>query len=72
MLANRTLMIEFNTLSNRLYSIQYSTNLVDWRAVQPPISGNGNWVQWIDNGQPKTDNPPATQPARFYRLVLLP
>jgi VCBS repeat-containing protein len=72
MLANRTVMIEFPTLSNRLYSIQYSSNLVHWWSVEPAISGNGNWVQWIDNGQPKTDGPPATQPARFYRLMLLP
>ncbi len=72
MLANKTFMIEFPTLSNRLYSIQYSSNLVHWRAVQPPLSGNGNWVQWIDNGQPKTDGAPATQAARYYRLVRLP
>jgi hypothetical protein len=72
MLANQTFMIEFPTLSNRLYSIQYSADLVQWKAVQPPLTGNGNWVQWIDNGQPKTDGQPAAQAARFYRLVLLP
>jgi hypothetical protein len=72
LLANRTFMVEFITISNRVYSVQYSGNLSDWKAAQPAIVGDGNWIQWIDNGEPKTDALPATVPARFYRLILLP
>lgn len=72
MLADRTFLLEFLTMSNRVYSVQYSSNLADWKAAQPAISGDGNWRQWIDNGEPKTESAPATQQARFYRLLLLP
>jgi hypothetical protein len=72
LLANRTFMLEFRTITNRVYSVQYSTNLVNWKAAQPAIAGDGNWIQWIDNGEPKTDRAPASVPARFYRLILLP
>lgn len=72
MLPNRTFLIEFPSLSNRVYYVQYSTNLTDWKTAQPAIAGSGNWYQWLDGGLPKTDSPPATTPKRFYRLILLP
>ncbi|NOS70731.1 MAG: tandem-95 repeat protein, partial [Verrucomicrobia bacterium] len=72
LLANRTFLIEFPTLTNRVYSIQYSKDLIHWKTSSPAITGDGNWVQWIDNGEPKTDGPPAAAQARFYRLILLP
>jgi hypothetical protein len=71
-LANQTFMVEFATLSNRVCAVQYSPDLVNWKSVQPAITGTGNWVQFIDNGEPKTESAPATQPARFYRVILLP
>ena len=72
LLANKTFMVEFATVSNRVYSVQYSSDLVNWKSVQPAITGTGNWVQFIDNGEPKTESAPAAQRARFYRLILLP
>jgi hypothetical protein len=72
LLANRTFLLEFLSLSNRVYQVQYSSNLVHWRAARPHLQGNGNWLQWIDNGQPKTDSLPATQASRFYRVILRP
>ncbi len=72
LLANRTFFIEFATRPNRVYSIQYSDDLQNWKNAQPEIRGNGNWVQWIDNGLPKTEGPPADARARFYRLIQLP
>ena len=72
MLANKTFMVELATLSNRVYSVQYSSDLVAWKSAYPAVTGNGNWVQWIDNGEPKTDGAPASQTARFYRVLLLP
>ena len=71
-LGNRDFMVEFFSITNRVYSMQYSSNLLDWRAAHPAIAGDGNWIQWIDNGEPKTESSPADAPARFYRLILLP
>ncbi len=70
--ANKTFMVEFATQSNRVYSVQYSSDLILWKPSLPAVTGNGGWVQWIDNGQPKTDSAPAAQTARFYRVILLP
>jgi hypothetical protein len=72
MLGNQTFMVELATLSNRVYSVQYSSDLATWKSAYPAVTGNGNWVQWIDNGEPKTDGAPASQTARFYRVILLP
>jgi hypothetical protein len=43
------------------------TNSAKVRVAQPPLSGNGSWVQWIDQGPPKTA--PLTNNTRFYRLL---
>ncbi len=72
LLANRSYLVEFNTQSNRVYAVQYSDDLVQWKTAQPAIAGDGSWIQWIDNGEPKTEGSPAAAPARFYRLLLLP
>ncbi len=72
MLGNRTFMLEFATLSNRVYSVQYSSDLVTWKSAYPAVTGNGNWLQWIDNGLPKTESAPGLQSTRFYRVLLLP
>jgi hypothetical protein len=71
-LPNQTFLVEFLTISNRIYSIQYGSNLTKWRDAQPAVVGNGTRIQWIDNGQPKTEISPSSQSARFYRVVLLP
>ncbi len=71
-LTNGTCLVEFSTLSNRNYYVQYSSNLTagaTWLTALPPIQGNGSQVQWIDSGPPKTQSRPAV---RFYRVVLLP
>lgn len=72
LLGNRDFMVEFHSLPNRVYSMQYSGDLLDWKSAQPAIVGDGNWIQWIDNGEPKTESSPADAAARFYRLILLP
>jgi hypothetical protein len=71
-LANQTFMVEFATVTNRAYVIQYSSDLAEWNLAQPVMTGTGNWIQWIDNGEPKTECAPAAAPARFYRLIMLP
>jgi hypothetical protein len=72
MLNNGTFLVEFLTMSNRLYYVQYSSDLMNWKTAQPAIVGTGTRIQWIDNGQPKTESAPSTQPVRFYRVILLP
>jgi hypothetical protein len=71
-LPNKNFLVEFNTRSNRVYYVQYGTNFFDWKTVTPAIVGTGSRIQWIDNGQPKTDASPATRTSRFYRVILLP
>ncbi len=71
-LPNKTFMVEFNTISNRVYYLQYSADLVNWNTAVPAITGIGNVIDWIDNGPPETASPTSTQSKRFYRLILLP
>ena len=69
---DNTFMVEFASTANRVYYVQYSSDLRTWKTAQPGITGNGSWIQWIDNGQPKTESAPATTVKRFYRVILLP
>lgn len=68
-LPNGTFLLEFATVSNRVYHVQYSTDLLEWKAAPPAITGNGTWCVWIDSGQPKTDAAPAVTGQRYYRVV---
>ncbi len=72
MLPDKTFLIEFASAANRLYYVLYSSDLITWKTAQPGITGNGTWIQWIDNGQPKTESSPAVTNMRFYRLIVLP
>jgi uncharacterized repeat protein (TIGR01451 family) len=71
MLSNQTVMVEFLSASNHLYSIEYSSDLKNWQSAVPSIAGDGTWIQWIDNGQPKTESSPATTSMRFYKVIRL-
>ena len=66
-----TIQIEFSTLINRTYSVQYSSDLVTWNTVVPSIMGIGDVVQFIDDGPPKTESDPASETRRFYRIILV-
>src|SRR5439155_25585608 len=72
MLANITYLVEYMSVANRLYAIQYSSDLQNRKSAVPPITGTGNWIQWIDNGQPKTESSPTSVEHRYYRLIELP
>jgi len=72
MLPNEGFQVGFASLSNRLYGVQYSSDLKIWKTAQCVITGNGSWAQWVDKGQPETESNPATQAMRFYRLFQLP
>ena len=69
---NGTFLIEFGTLLDRFYYVQYAatTDALQTNAltVLPPVRGTGSRVQWTDNGPPKTASPP-TNGSRFYRVL---
>lgn len=71
-LADGSFLIDFATSAGRTYYLQYSADLNDWRTARPPVSGSGGGMQWVDNGPPKTESHPSTQPNRFYRVLLTP
>ena len=71
MLPNKTFMVEFLS-TNSTYSVQYSSDLINWKSALPAINGNGTWIQWIDNGEPKTESTPSSVKSRFYKVILLP
>jgi hypothetical protein len=67
-------LLEFYSLSNRIYYVQYTPDLTNssWTAAVPPITGSGNRVQWVDTGPPRTARPAAKDGQRFYRVILVP
>ena len=71
-LPDKTFLLEFASITNQVYYVQYSSDLRTWQTAQPGITGNGTWIQWIDDGQPKTQSAPATTSTRFYRVIELP
>jgi hypothetical protein len=72
MLPDRTFLLEFATAPNRVYYVQYSSDLKIWKTAQQAITGSGTWIQWVDNGLPKTDSHPGATTLRFYRIIVLP
>jgi hypothetical protein len=73
-LAPGRILIEFESVPGRFYSILYADN-VDFTNVflaQPPVAATANRLQWIDEGPPKTISSPASVPMRFYRAIETP
>ncbi len=70
--ANDTVLLDFTTLSNRTYYIQYSSDVTKWNTSFPALTGKGGVQQWLDYGPPVTTIHPANAPRRFYRLLLVP
>ena len=70
-LGDGSMLVEFTAVPGHTYAIQYSSDMNTWRTAVPAITAPANRVQWIDAGPPKTDSPPQSQPARYYRVVLI-
>ena len=68
------MLLEFPTLSNRTYTVEYTTNLLstNWLAVQPALIAPANYTFWIDYGPPATLSQPTNSAVRFYRVFLNP
>ena len=71
-LTNGFFRVEFSTLSNRTYYLQYSADLAGWRTASPALTGTGGPLQWLDTGPPQTESDPRAATNRFYRILLLP
>ena len=68
--ADGKMAFQFSTLTNRIYVIQYSSDLATWKQAQSNITGNGSVITWVDAGPPDTEVNTAN--SRYYRVVLLP
>ena len=70
---NDTFLVEFKTISNYVYYVQYNWNIEDtnsvWQTALPGVLGTGGRVQWMDNGMPKTESVPRSTTSRFYRVI---
>jgi uncharacterized repeat protein (TIGR01451 family) len=68
-LPDQSVLIEFESLTNKSYTVIYSDSLGSTQyEAQPDIISPGNRVQWIDSGPPKTISPPSAAPSRMYRV----
>ncbi len=70
-LADGSFMIEFSAVPGQVYYIQYGDDMRTWKTVTPGGTSSANRIQWIDNGQPKTESFPSKQSARFYRVIIV-
>jgi hypothetical protein len=71
-LRDRNFMVEFVTVTNRRYYIQFSSDLKTWTTAQPFVPGNGTTIQWIDAGPPETESLPVLSNKRFYKVISSP
>ncbi len=65
--ANGTYTIAITSIRDRIYTIQYSNDLVSGFADAQTFSGTGGMIEWTDDGA-ATVTSPATAPRRFYRV----
>ena len=69
MLTDGSTLLEWSSLPDRTYIVEYSEDGSPWIAVQPAIRASANRVQWIDRGLPGTASHPADSGTRLYRVV---
>ena len=65
--AAKGVLVEFNTVAGKTYTIEYTDNMTDWQVSKPSVLGTGQRIQWLDSGPPKTLVKPGG--SRFYRVT---
>jgi hypothetical protein len=73
-LSKGSILLEWPTVTNRIYTVVYSDNILFSNAMiaPPSIVAPANRTQWIDYGPPTTVSHPTNAPIRFYRVFLNP
>ncbi len=67
------LVIEFNTVPGRTYTIIYSDDgMVTWQVATPSITATATVTQWYDDGPPATASNPLSGGSRFYQIIAGP
>ena len=68
------LLIEFQSIPGRSYTILYADNpqMTNALAAQPIVVAPADRVQWIDDGPPVTVSAPTNASSRFYSVLLNP
>lgn len=62
-------LINFLSVANRTYYVQYSSDLKTWFTSPIVLRGTGTQLQWVDVGPNTTESKPSTAPTRIYRVV---
>jgi len=71
-LADGRFLLEFPSVPNTCYQIQYSSDNRTWHNSLSRLRAGGTRVQWIDMGAPRTSSTPSLSGKRFYRVVEKP
>jgi len=73
-LANGDMLIEWPSITNRIYTVVYGNDASFSNAMiaPPSLKAPANRTQWIDYGPPATTSAPTNSSARFYRVFLNP
>jgi uncharacterized repeat protein (TIGR01451 family) len=73
-LSNGNMLVEWQAIPNRTYTVVYSDNFSFSNAVMAPpsVTAPANEVQWIDYGPPTTVSAPTNASARYYRVFQNP
>ena len=68
------LLIEFQSIPGRNYTILYADNpqMTNALAAQPVVIAPADRVQWLDGGPPGTVSAPTNVSSRFYSVLLNP
>lgn len=67
--AQSTFTLTWPSTSNRVYQVEYSTNLISWyTAPTGEVTATNSTASWTDIGPPGTLNIPFTDMARYYRV----
>jgi sugar lactone lactonase YvrE len=62
-----SLTLEWTSVSGKLYTIEYSADLINWQSISTPIAATSSIASWIDNGS-ITGASFQSQARRFYRI----
>ena len=65
-------LLTFKSMIGRVYAIEYTSDMMNWKTAYPTVTAVGEGIQWTDNGWPKTEGHPADVRERFYRVRMLP